>query len=475
MNRKGLLWVVAVAAISLATWMFLGKQAPKPVAVVAELVSAGELHASFTADGVVKSTSVELSPESGGRVTSIRVREGESVQKGQLLAEVDDEQVHAQERQAIAVAQEARESLRQANTASKIAVDRATQAEKTARANLRVAQARLAQVKKGARKEEIEQAEHRLAEVAAQVEEADKAHQRARELFEQGAVSRAELERAEARSKSVRQSYEAAADALALLKAGATPEAIDAAQAEVDAAEIALETAKSLQSEVAISRSNVQIAASRLKEAQEALSTIRAIKTKSQVFAPFAGVISKRSAELGQVATPGVALFTLQDPKSVYIEAEISSEDASKVVEGMEVRVSQPGLPGRTFLGKVVSLAPVAEIKPDAAVRTRILRAKVVLKEGQELFRPGTEVDVEGRREVAKKAVLIPADALVLSSGSSTVFVIVDGKAVLREIKTGYSSEGKIEVMQGLTEGDLVVIEGKDALTDGAAVTVRRK
>lgn len=475
MNRKGLLFLFVAVGLSATAWFVFSSRGSKPVPVIVEPVKSGVLSASFTADGVVKSVSVDLSPESPGRVISLHAREGDKVQKGQLLAEVDDEQVHAQERQAMAVVNEASESLRQARTASILANDRAIQAERTAQANVRAAKAKLAHVKKGARKEEVEQAEHRLAEIAAQKEEAEKAYERAHELFTQGAVSRSDFEKAEARMKSVQQSYEAAVDALALLKAGSTKEEVDIAQAEVEAAESALESAKTLRTEASLRRSDVQIAASRLKEAQEALSSVRAIKTKSQVFAPFSGVISKRIAELGQVATPGVAMFTLQDPNSVYVEAEVSSEDSSKITPGMIVKVSQPGLPGRTFDGKVTLVAPAAEIKPDAAVRTRILRARIMLISGNDLFRPGMEVDVEGRKEIAKKVLLIHADALVLEARTSSVYVVADGVATLKPIKTGFSSEGKIEVLDGLVEGDKIVVEGKDKLSNGAAVIATEK
>jgi membrane fusion protein (multidrug efflux system) len=159
--------------------------------------------------------------------------------------------------------------------------------------------------------------------------------------------------------------------------------------------------------------------------------------------------------------------------RDLHIEAEISSEDAAKAEPGMPVTVTSPSRPGQALNAKVVSLSPVGELKPDAAIRTRIVRARVMLEKDWELFRPGMEVDVQGER-VLKRALAVPNDALAFSGESAVVFVVErDGVARSRPVVVGMSNARLTEIVSGLRAGERVVVDGKDELKDGDRVRVR--
>ena len=114
-----------------------------------------------------------------------------------------------------------------------------------------------------------------------------------------------------------------------------------------------------------------------------------------------------------------------------------------------------------------VEVAAAAETKIDAALRTRIVRARIRLDEGAELLRPGLEVDVEGDARVVESALVIPSDALVFGETGNIVFVIDRGVARVRDVRVGYTTYAIAEILGGLTEGELVVVTGKDVLADG--------
>ncbi len=123
-----------------------------------------------------------------------------------------------------------------------------------------------------------------------------------------------------------------------------------------------------------------------------------------------------------------------------------------------------PAYPGRRLSGRVVELAPEAEMKPDVAIRTRIARVKIRVLERAALLRPGLEVDVEGESTVAASAVLVPSDALVLRDNKTAVFFVKRQIARLREIRVGYTSFDLTEVLSRVTPSEMVVVRRKDGL-----------
>jgi RND family efflux transporter MFP subunit len=170
---------------------------------------------------------------------------------------------------------------------------------------------------------------------------------------------------------------------------------------------------------------------------------------------------------IGSPSTPALNLTTRSD---LHIEAEISTEDLAKVKAGMVVSVTSPGLPGLVFRGRVERLSAAGELKRDAAIRTRIVRARVRVADWSAL-RPGMEVDVEGSTEL-KKALSVPTDCVAFDEKGSFVWIVRAGKAERRNVRMGYSTATRAEVLEGLRSGEQLVLRGKETLQEGSAVTV---
>jgi RND family efflux transporter MFP subunit len=172
------------------------------------------------------------------------------------------------------------------------------------------------------------------------------------------------------------------------------------------------------------------------------------------------------------VIAAGVPIITISTRKDLRIEAEISSEDAGKIKSGMPVSVTSAAYPGQVFPASITSVLPVGELKPDAAIRTRIIRARIALARDWQLFRSGMELDVEGTA-ILKKALCVPSDAINLVENRALVYVVEGDVVRARRVEIGYAHAAVTEFNSGLKPGERVVVSGKEGLSDNARVKVR--
>jgi HlyD family secretion protein len=445
----------------------------RPVEVSVAEVKRGSILVEFTADGIVRGRSVDLAPKILGRVEAIRVREGEIVQEGQTLLILDRRELEAAVVEARAAARVTLIAVNQAAIALQLSQQQADAREKSARAMVAAVQAQLQQLQAGARPQEIVQVEQQVKEAEAGMGGLRKTLERARQLHSMGALPKADLDEAEARYEGALAQYRASEQALALLKSGARPEEKAAAQARLEAARADLLLAQSMQQEINLRKADRQAALARLKQAEATLARAQTSLQDVVLRAPFDGIINRIPIEVGQILSPTQPAMTLVSRRNLWVEADISDEDVGKVKNGQEVFITAPGYPGRKFKGIVQELSPQAELKPDAVLRTRILRIRVKLLEGTQLLTPGLEVDVEGKNNLASGSLVLSSDALLFQDNQNVVFVVQEDRAEKRVIQTGYYTYALTEVISGLQEGEQVVIKGKDDLQDGKQVKVK--
>jgi RND family efflux transporter MFP subunit len=470
--RRRYWWILGLLALLVLVAFNIVRSRTPEVRVAT--ASVQELRASFTAEAYVRGKEYLLSPEIPGRISEFLVREGDAVRTGQPLFRVEDSEQQAVLEQAKAGASSAMAAVRAAEAQLAFGKESASAQMAAALSNLEQAEARRDLVLAGPRREELDQAGHHVESLLANFVEAEQANFRAQTLYRDGAVSRANADAAEARYKASRAAVEQARAALDALRAGPRPEEIRTARGAVASALAEIARSRSATQEVQVRREAVLAARAELAAATSAVQRYQSVVSKAIVRAPDDGVISKVILEKGMMATPGVATLVLSSKRDLRIDAEISSEDASKVVVGMPVTVTSPAYTGRIFPAKIVSLSPVGELKPDAAIRTRIVRTRVELTKDWEILRPGMEVDVEGE-SIIKKGLLIPSDAVMLSAMEVYVWVILpDGTVSKRSVKTGFTNAMQTEVLEGLREGERVVVDGKEGVRDGHEVRVRK-
>jgi membrane fusion protein (multidrug efflux system) len=135
----------------------------------------------------------------------------------------------------------------------------------------------------------------------------------------------------------------------------------------------------------------------------------------------------------------------------------------------MDVSVKLDAYHGKSFRGKISRIYPDL----DRRMRTRI--AEVEIKDDVALD-PGMFARLDLKLRTEKENVVVPSQAVIVTpTGLRVAFIIEDGKAVQRKIKTGLESEGKIQILSGINPGEQIVIAGNEKLKDGMAVRVQGK
>lgn len=193
-------------------------------------------------------------------------------------------------------------------------------------------------------------------------------------------------------------------------------------------------------------------------------------KQRSDMFlrAPRDGVISYRHAEVGDYASAGSTLLTLVDNSHVFVDCHLSESDAAVLEPGMQVKVTIDAM-GRDYVGKIVFVSPaMGDTSKTFTARISLDADKAEIKAG--LF-ARTAVDILQR----SNTLFVPKEAVLSKNGESLVYVYdKDSKTVAaRRVKLGLINDTESEIIDGLAEGDLVVISGQDRVQDGMTVQLK--
>ena len=300
-------------------------------------------------------------------------------------------------------------------------------------------QARDALLQAEARREEAAQrVRAEMARAENNVRKAREDHRRMAELFRDGFASRSELDLAET------------------LLANAGEESRIAAAGEA--------SLRALDREIDSRRGQERAARARA----EALAARRA---KLAIVAPFPGVVTKKSAEIGENKLPGAPLFVLADPSRIHVEAQVDEADAAKVRVGQAVRLVPEAYRGEPFTGTVSEVRPTVEASKEVSRANTIL---VSLASSPRPLRLGMSVDVEVLTGGKDNVAMVPSSAIMERDGKKFVYVVEGKRIARREIVSGVSNWDRTEIASGVRAGEDVVttLEIKE-LAPGSRVGIR--
>jgi len=219
---------------------------------------------------------------------------------------------------------------------------------------------------------------------------------------------------------------------------------------------------KSLQAEV-----NIASATLRRYSAEEQLQQTRL--QRHQLNAPFDGVISRRFIESGEWIKPGDPVMELIANENLRIDFQIPQKEFPRVDTKSEIQISLDAIPNKTLAGKIQTIVPYS----DSDARTFLLR--VQLSDSNPAIAPGMSASGLLRLKTSTTGIVISRDAILrYPDGRITVWVVntVDGKHMVSEksVTTGASFNDHISILEGLKEGERVVVEGNESLRDGQTV-----
>ena len=203
-----------------------------------------------------------------------------------------------------------------------------------------------------------------------------------------------------------------------------------------------------------------------LRVAEAAVALVEARLAKTEIKAPFSGVIGLRVVSMGDYVKEGADMVNLESIDPLKVDFRVPETYMRQVQPGQTLTVTLDALPGKTFEGRVLAVNPLV----DAAGRAVVIRALV--RNADTSLRPGmfTRVNLITRDE--KDALVVPEQAIVPQGEEQYVFRVVDGKVMRVRVEIGQRRDTKVEVLKGLSANDIVVTAGQLKLRDGMAVTI---
>lgn len=369
--------------------------------------------------GVIEATEVDVSAQVSGQLIAVRVKEGDSVLKGDVLAEIEPDYLEAQLRTVVGAASAAKAELSRAeaalsgarlslqnartayakSTELKGRYDQAQAQHEAAVAARGRARARLELVRAGAREEAIEQARAATQSAEAEWENAQRELARLETLLAEGAVSQQQVDFQRTAERAARGARDGARARLAELLAGARTEeeqeaeaTLVQAKANVVVAESALETARELYSDKLELKQRADVAEAeylaaqqakaaatgRLEAAEAALTAAQKGLSDAVVKSPLDAVVLLKIREAGEMTAPGQPIVRLGDLDRKWLRVYVSQTQINRVKLGQPAEVTIDADPQRAFSGTVTEISQEAEFTPKN-VQTHEQRAKLVV------------------------------------------------------------------------------------------------
>lgn len=193
------------------------------------------------------------------------------------------------------------------------------------------------------------------------------------------------------------------------------------------------------------------------------------------VRAPMTGFVSQRYAEVGDMASPAAPLATIVRLDPAYVWVDVPEHELELVRRQETVAVRVQSAPDRTFVGVVDLVSPIVDRESRSVrIRYKVANPEMILRDGML-----ATVEVELRRR--ENVLVAPTDALILdptqrgTEVSYAAWVVRDGKAERVPVRRGLIEGARAEVLEGLAEGDRLVVEGFQMLDPGAAVEIIRE
>lgn len=415
--------VALIALLGLATLAYRYAFAATPEVEVARATAEGGSIAGsvvLTATGyIVPHHKINVNSKVTGRVKWIGVEKGDKVKEGQVLVRLEDDEFRAQYNQARGAADAAR--------------------------------AYYEELLHGSRPEEIAQAQHNLDEARATLVNDKLTLDRNRDLFAQGVVSRQALDDATAKYESDQQRVNSLDKAFQLSKIGPRPEEIARAKGQLEQAEGQAAYAKSLLDATVIR-------------------------------APVAGTILERTAEKGELITaqfassaeggPQGSVVALADLNDIQADLDIAQDDFAKLTPHQKAIVAVDAFPDLKWNGVI------AEVSPEANRQKATVEVKVQILNPDFHLRPEMNTTVrflaDENKTTTQQTVgaVVPTAAIHDGDGKKFVFIVLDDKAIKREVKV-LSQRSTGALVSGLNGGESVITTSPDSLKDGDKIKVK--
>lgn len=409
--------------------------------VQTEQVKAEQLSSSTSLAGTLEAyDETVVSFQADGRVASISVNEGDTVQTGDVLAQLDTSDYELQASRADAALQQADAALQSAAAGVS-----------SAKAQAQSAEASLKQLKSGARTQEREQAENAVELAQSAYDKSKTDAERITSLYGEGLVSLDDKEQADLALANAKTQLDNAKSQLSLIQEGATNEQLEAANASVAQANAGVESALASKAQAEAARQDA-LAASE----QAAL-----MLSRTKLTAPVAGTVLEKMIVQGELTGSGQPAVRIGQLERLKALLPVPDGEIADWSTGQTVNVQ---LYGETRTAKVAKIYPVANADAGS------VNVEIAIDNPELDWTPGQVIKAY-RGSTGKTGITVPIEAVISSGSEPYVFKVENGTAVKTEVETGELYDNRLLIVSGLSEGDVIVTSGASQLLNGDAVT----
>jgi membrane fusion protein (multidrug efflux system) len=239
---------------------------------------------------------------------------------------------------------------------------------------------------------------------------------------------------------------------------------LEQAHANLTLSKSKLDRSVDLQRKGFISSQAREEAENNFRVAQAAYDLASARLTKLDINAPFSGIVGLRQVSVGDYVKDGQDIVNLEAVDPLKVDFRVPEVYLKKVAVGQSLQIALDAFPDQIFAGRVFAINPLV----DQSGRSIVIRAQV--KNGEARLRPGMFARVRLLMDDNRDSLLVPEQSLIPQGDEKYVFKVVDDRAQRVKVEVGQRRDGKAEILQGLTAGDVVVIAGQLKIRDGTPV-----
>jgi len=327
------------------------------------------------------------------------------------------------------------DSVRQGQVIAQI--DRAEFVQKVKEVEAKLAQVKAAadEIEAGTRSEDIRQAEEAVKQAQSRFDNAKTTRERMEALYNRQIISKKDFDNADTECAVCEAQLSSNRERLKQLREGARLEVREGSRAKV-----------------------------REMEAILAQEQIRLQNT--QIVAPFAGEIVRRNVDSGALISPSTPVVTLIHLETLKVVANVLEKDVALIKPGMKAKILTEAYPEKLFEGTVVRINKALDLA------TRTLQAEINFPNLGHLLKPGMYAKLELILSEKPDALTVPREAVLKENGKEFVFTVEGNQAFRKPVVTGIERENVIEIVEGVKDGDKIVVRGQESLRDRSMVRV---
>jgi HlyD family secretion protein len=329
--------------------------------------------------GNIELTEVNIAFKTAGKLIERTVDEGDTVKKGQVIARLDRDQLIAQREREVAGLESAQSQLAQAKTALEWEKDTLAADIEQRSADLHSNDARLAELKNGARPQEKLDAQAAVDSAQSEVERSKKDWDRAQVLHRDDDISTAQFDQYRNRWETAVAALNSAKERQNLVLAGPRVEVINAQQAMVERMRGALKMAEANALEMKRREQELTTRTAEIDRSRASIALIDSQLADTIATSPVDGVVLVKSADPGEVLSAGTTVVTVGDIEHPWLRGYIDESDLGKVKLGSVVHVTTDSYKGKSYTGHVSFISSEAEFTPKQ-IQTQQERVKLVYR-----------------------------------------------------------------------------------------------